>query len=44
MTIYLDDILLFSPSMEQHILNLRAVFERLRSKKLFAKQKKCFFG
>ena len=44
MTIYLDDILVFSPSVEQHLLDLRAVFEKLRSDKLFVKRKKCLFG
>ena len=44
MTIYLDDILVFSPTREQHMLDLRAVFNRLRSEKLYAKRKKCFFG
>ena len=44
MTIYLDDILVFSPTVEQHMLDLRAVFEKLRVEKLFAKHKKCFFG
>ena len=44
MTIYLHDILVFSPSVEQYLLDLHAVFEKLRSDKLFAKHKKCFFG
>ena len=44
MTIYLDDILVFSPTIEQHMLDLRAVFEKLRAEQLFAKRKKCFFG
>ena len=44
MTIYLDDILVFGPTVEQHMLDLRAVFEKLRMEKLFAKRKKCFFG
>ena len=44
MTIYLDDILVFSPTIEHHILDLRAVFEKLRVEKLFAKCRKCFFG
>ena len=44
MTIYLDDILVFSPTIEQHMLDLRAVFEKWRMKNLFAKHKECFFG
>ena len=44
MAIYLDDIPVFSPSIEQHLLDLHAVFEKLRSDKLFAKCKKCFSG
>ena len=44
MTIHLDDILVFSPTVEQHLLDLHAVFEKLRVEKLFAKRKKCFFG
>ena len=43
-TIYLNDILVFSPSIEQHLLDLHAVFEKLHSDKLFVKCKKCFFG
>ena len=43
-TIYLDDILVFSPSVKQHLLDLHAVFEKLHSDKFFAKRKKCFFG
>ena len=44
MTIYLDNILVFSPFIEQYLLDLRAVFEKLRGDKLFVKHKKCFFG
>ena len=44
MTIYLDDILVFSSTVEQHMLDLHAVFEKLRVEKLFVKRKKCFFG
>ena len=44
MIIYLDDILVFGPTLEQHMLDLRAVFEKLRMEKLFAKRKKSFFG
>ena len=44
MTIYLDNILVFSPSIKQHLLDLCAVFEKLHSDKFFVKCKKCFFG
>ena len=44
MTIYLDNTLVFSPTIEQHMLDLRAVFEKLCMEKLFANRKKCFFG
>ena len=44
MTIYLDDKLVFSPSVEQHLLELTAVFDKWCSDKLFVKCKKCFFG
>ena len=44
MTIYPGNILVFSPSVEQHLLDLCAVFEKLHSDKLFAKLKKCFSG
>ena len=30
-TVYLDDILVFSDSIEQHLADLRKVFERLRT-------------
>ena len=44
MTIYVDDILVLSPTVEQHMQDLRAVFEKLHIGKLFAQRKKCFFG
>ena len=44
MTIYLDNILVFSRTIEQHLLDLCAVFEKLHSDKLFVKCNKCFFG
>ena len=44
MTIYLDSIIVFSPSVELHLLDLNAVLEKLHNEKLFTKHKKCFFG
>ena len=44
MIIYLDDILVFSPIVEQHMLDLHDVFEYLRKERLFVKKKKCFFS
>ena len=42
--VYLDDILIYSKSIEQHVEHLRAVLTRLREQKLFAKLKKCEFA
>ena len=42
--VYLDDILVFSASEEEHERHLRWVFNRLVQHKLFAKRKKCVFG
>ena len=41
--IYLDDLLVFSSSFEQHIQHLEQVFERLRSYNLKLAPKKCKF-
>jgi hypothetical protein len=42
--IYIDDILVYSNSMEEHAKHLRKVFQRLRENKLYAKFEKCEFG
>jgi hypothetical protein len=42
--IYIDDILIYSSSMEEHAEHLRKVFQRLRENKLYAKLEKCEFG
>ena len=44
LTVYLDDILIFSATAEEHERHLRLVLERLRERKLFAKRSKCTFG
>ena len=41
--VFIDDILIFSKSMEEHEKHLRIVFQILREKKLYAKFKKCEF-
>ena len=42
--VYLDDILVFSTTENEHGNHLRLVFQRLREHKLQAKLKKCEFG
>ncbi|MGL4849713.1 MAG: reverse transcriptase domain-containing protein [Clostridium sp.] len=41
---YLDDILVYSPTMEQHAIDLRRVFEKLRKHKFYVKISKCKFA
>jgi hypothetical protein len=40
---YLDDILIYSPDEETHLIHLRQVLSRLREHQLYAKQSKCDF-
>ena len=42
--VYLDDILIFSDSPEQHLHHLKLVLQRLREHKLYAQLPKCDFG
>jgi len=41
--VYLDDILIYSKSEEEHLQHLRAVLGTLRQHRLFAKESKCEF-
>jgi hypothetical protein len=41
---YIDDILISSPDMTTHLVDLRRVFERLVSERLYPKLSKCEFG
>ncbi|MBW0465084.1 hypothetical protein O181_004799 [Austropuccinia psidii MF-1] len=41
--VYLDDIMVFSKSEEEHITHVSTVLSRLRANKLFAKASKCLF-
>lgn len=42
--IYMDDIVVFSPTFEQHLVDLRQVLERLKQANLKLKPSKCFFA
>uniref|UniRef100_A0ACD5WWA8 Uncharacterized protein n=1 Tax=Avena sativa TaxID=4498 RepID=A0ACD5WWA8_AVESA len=42
--VFFDDILIYSQSLEEHILHLQQIFTTLREHKLFAKRKKCTFA
>ncbi len=41
--VYIDDILIYSGSLEEHEEHLHKVFQRLRGNKLYAKLEKCEF-
>ena len=42
--VYLDDIFIFSKSLDEHLLHIRSVLERLREEKLLINLKKCSLG
>jgi hypothetical protein len=42
--VYIDNILIYSGSLEEHEEHLCKVFQRLRENKLYAKLEKCEFG
>ena len=42
--IYFDDILVFSPTKEQHLLDVAETLEILKRNQLYAKRSKCEFG
>ena len=41
--VFLDDILIFSRTLEEHLAHIRAVLDHLRSEKLYGRLKKCDF-
>ncbi|GMI70618.1 hypothetical protein HRI_000731100 [Hibiscus trionum] len=42
--VYLDDIVIYSKSLVEHVEHLRQVFEVLRQNKLYVKEEKCSFA
>ena len=42
--VYLDDIVVYSASLEEHIRHLKLVFWRLRDHQLYLKREKCAFA
>ncbi|GKV49230.1 hypothetical protein SLEP1_g55993 [Rubroshorea leprosula] len=42
--VYLDDIVVYSETLEEHVQHLRQVFQVLRENELYVKQEKCFFA
>jgi hypothetical protein len=42
--VYIDNILIYSGSLEEYAKHLRKVFQRLRENKLYVKVEKCEFG
>jgi hypothetical protein len=42
--VYIDNILIYNGSLEEHAEHLRKVFQKLRENKLYAKLEKCEFG
>ena len=41
--VYLDDILIFSKTLDEHLLHIHRVLERLKEEKLLINLKKCSF-
>ena len=41
--VYLDDILIFSKTLDENLLHIRSVLQRLREEKLLINLKKCSF-
>lgn len=42
--VFLDDILVYSPSLETHVEHLRLVLTKLRGHQLYMKRSKCCFA
>ena len=42
--VYLDDIVTYNPTLEDHLVHLQKVFDRLGQNQLFVKKEKCEFA
>ena len=42
--VYLDDIVIYNPNLEDHLAHLEKVFDRLREHRLYVKMEKCEFA
>ena len=42
--VYLDDVIIYGDTWEDHVRNVRAVLQRIQNAKLTLKFKKCSFG
>ena len=42
--VYLDDIVIYCPTLEDHLVHLEKVFDRLRQNQLYVKKEKCEFA
>ena len=42
--VFLDDILIFSKTWEEHLTHVRTIFTALREQQLYCKPSKCLFG
>jgi predicted HAD superfamily phosphohydrolase len=43
-TLYLDDVCIYSQTLEEHLVHLRLVSQRLKEEGLKLRLEKCFFG
>jgi len=42
--VYLNDIVVYSQTMDEHVEHLRQVFQALKSNELYVKREKCSFA